>query len=147
MAFQFAIALALLPQPGAIRLKISGQGVLVSRLGDAVVAVSARCPHLGVPMRSADISANGTVTCWFHGARFDLQSGKLLRPPLSASWRNDIPLGMGHVVAAVVPARCGELTRFPVEIRDTGIWIDTHHKLEPISAVCGSATRAAVTRN
>jgi nitrite reductase/ring-hydroxylating ferredoxin subunit len=52
-------------------------------LGDRTVRVPARCPHRGAPL------AQGTVTgtfleCPWHGATFDLRTGRRLRGPLCA---------------------------------------------------------------
>lgn len=60
------------------------EGKLVTKVGDHPVvvfwhdgrpyAIEDRCPHLGFPLHRGTVEA-GLVTCHWHNARFDLQSG------------------------------------------------------------------------
>ncbi len=61
------------------------QALLDGRLGnstrEAVVdgascRFSTVCPHLGGPLDDADVDADGTVTCPWHGFRFDVRTGR-----------------------------------------------------------------------
>jgi nitrite reductase/ring-hydroxylating ferredoxin subunit len=124
MGFSFAISTHQVPWQGATKVKLLGKTVLVFRVDGEFRAVNGLCPHLGVPLRSRDIESNGVITCWFHGAKFDSNKGQVLREPLSAEWRKSIPLGIGSVVAAVVPKKCKALSRFGLEVRGTDVWID-----------------------
>lgn len=48
----------------------------VLELDGALVAHAARCPHRGGPLDEAPLAADGTVTCPWHGWRFDARSGR-----------------------------------------------------------------------
>jgi nitrite reductase/ring-hydroxylating ferredoxin subunit len=124
MSFSFAISTQQVPMQGATKVKLFGTTILVFRADGEFRAVNGLCPHLGVPLRQNAIDANGVVTCWFHGAKFDSSKGQVIREPVSAEWRKNIPLGIGSVVAAIVPKKCKALIRFGLEIRGTEVWVD-----------------------
>ena len=54
--------------------KIGHDAIIVTRVNNELKAYSAKCPHLGMPLGVGKV-ANGTVTCRFHGAEFDLATG------------------------------------------------------------------------
>ena len=58
-----------------VKAKVNGQPVLVSKSGDSYCAIAGKCPHLGLPMSKGKVE-NGTITCPFHGSKFDLCNGK-----------------------------------------------------------------------
>ncbi|AFY39488.1 Rieske (2Fe-2S) iron-sulfur domain protein [[Leptolyngbya] sp. PCC 7376] len=58
-----------------LKAKVNGQPVLVSKSGDSYCAIAGKCPHLNLPMSKGKVE-NGTITCPFHGSKFDLCSGK-----------------------------------------------------------------------
>lgn len=80
-------------------MRLRAQRVLVIRQGDDVYAMSALCSHArlplaglpGSPIKSIAIQ-DGCVTCPFHGARFEVESGKAVRKPFTTQWNNDHPL-------------------------------------------------------
>lgn len=55
-------------------VKVEGQPVLISRVDGKVCAFSAKCPHIGLSLAKGKIE-NGTITCPWHGSRFDLRTG------------------------------------------------------------------------
>jgi len=55
-------------------IKGGDRPILVFRDGDAVRAVDNRCPHMGFPLSKGTIDG-GLVTCYWHHARFDGESG------------------------------------------------------------------------
>ncbi|GAA3075598.1 nitrite reductase/ring-hydroxylating ferredoxin subunit [Streptomyces olivoverticillatus] len=60
-----------------------GEDAFTVRLGDCAVTVPARCPHRGAPLAQGVIT--GTfLECPWHGATFDLRTGKRLRGPQCA---------------------------------------------------------------
>jgi nitrite reductase/ring-hydroxylating ferredoxin subunit len=61
--------------------------VLVVRTGDDLIAVANRCTHQGAPLSQGRVDLEGSlksVTCPAHGSRFELPSGKVLRPPAAS---------------------------------------------------------------
>ena len=72
--------------------------ILVVHDKDRVFAFDNRCPHMGFPLDSGSVE-DGTLTCHWHHARFDLASGCTFD-----LWADDVPT-------------C------PVEVRDGEVWV------------------------
>ena len=58
-----------------LKVKANGQSILVAQVGSKHCAIANKCPHLGLPMSGGKVE-NGVVTCPFHGAKFDMNTGK-----------------------------------------------------------------------
>ena len=65
-----------------------------------VFALDNRCPHMGFPLDRGSVE-DGILTCHWHHARFDLESGCTFD-----LWADDTPT-------------------FPVEVRDVEVWVRT----------------------
>lgn len=65
------------------RLEVAGTGVVLLRDGDEVLAVGAHCPHLGAPMQDGWVD-RGRIVCPWHGSRFEVRTGTVLRGPATA---------------------------------------------------------------
>lgn len=61
-----------------LKTKAGKQSVLVAKVGDNYCAVADKCPHLGLPLSSGKLE-NGVITCPFHGAKFEISTGKNVR--------------------------------------------------------------------
>src|SRR5687768_9453984 len=61
-----------------------GIAVFASSVSDKVYAVDNRCPHMGFPLHRGSV-ADGILTCHWHHARFDLESGGTFDP-----WADDV---------------------------------------------------------
>ena len=62
-------------------VEVDGTPVVVSRAeGGEVCAIANRCTHVGGPLDEGERDGNA-VTCPWHGSRFDLCSGEVLRGP------------------------------------------------------------------
>ena len=61
-----------------------GIAVFPSTVSEAVYAVDNRCPHMGFPLHKGSV-ADGILTCHWHHARFDLESGGTFDP-----WADDV---------------------------------------------------------
>ena len=80
-------------------MRLRAQRVLIIRRGDEIFAMNALCSHArlplggfpGSPLKAMPIQ-DGCVTCPFHGARFDIETGKSVRQPFTTQWNNDHPL-------------------------------------------------------
>ena len=77
-------------------VEVDGKEVLVANIGGKFCAISDRCGHMNALLSMGNLTGN-TVTCPFHGAKFDVITGKkltepILTPsqgmePLSQSWQ------------------------------------------------------------
>ncbi|MEA2493917.1 MAG: hypothetical protein QOJ29_1828 [Thermoleophilaceae bacterium] len=65
---------------GRLGLDLEGRGVVLYRIGDSVWALGGTCPHRGAPLSEGAL-AGPTITCPWHGARFDVRTGARLRGP------------------------------------------------------------------
>lgn len=59
---------------------VKGQAVAVFNVGGKFYAIEDTCPHVGGPLSEGEVQGT-TVTCPWHGAQFDVTSGKVLAPP------------------------------------------------------------------
>ncbi len=80
-------------------MRLRAQRVLIVRQGDEITAMNALCSHARLPLGGLPGSPikpmpiqDGCVTCPFHGARFDVETGKAVRQPFTSQWNNDHPL-------------------------------------------------------
>ena len=73
---------------GAMRVvEVDAEPVLVSRSEDgSVCAIANTCTHMGGPLNEGERNGDA-VTCPWHGSKFDLCSGKVVRGPASAPQR------------------------------------------------------------
>jgi len=94
MSYEFAIAVADVPEDEAVGVTLGRHDVAVARHGDEFFAVENLCSHAAVALSEGEVE-DCTVECWLHGSRFDLRTGK--------------PTGL----PATEP-----IATFPVEIRD-----------------------------
>jgi 3-phenylpropionate/trans-cinnamate dioxygenase ferredoxin subunit len=78
-------------------------------------AVSNRCRHLFASLGKGHVTEDGCLECPWHGARYDVGTGKMVRGPQGAF----------RPLAGAVKATTGSmpLKTFPVEVRDGAIWL------------------------
>ena len=78
-------------------------------------AVSNRCRHLFASLGKGHLTDDGCLECPWHGARYDVGTGKMVRGPQGAF----------KPLAGAVKATTGamRLKTFPVEVRDGAIWL------------------------
>jgi nitrite reductase/ring-hydroxylating ferredoxin subunit len=81
-------------------VEVEGRRIAVFNVGGVFFAIDDTCPHRGGPLSEGAISGR-TVTCPWHSADFDLETGKVLAPP----------------------ARTG-VTTYPIRVKGTEIEID-----------------------
>src|SRR5581483_196992 len=96
--------LAELRSTGQLRGKLGNHPVVVFWHEDRPWAIEDRCPHMGFPLHQGTVEA-GLVTCHWHHARFDLESGCTLDPFADDARAFDVEIVDGDVV---VRARTGE---------------------------------------
>ena len=99
---EFALAGRLEELKAKGRLVVHGahRPILVICDRGRVFALDNRCPHMGFPLERGSVE-DGILTCHWHHARFDLESGCTFD-----LWADDVPI-------------C------PVEVRDGDVWVKT----------------------
>jgi nitrite reductase/ring-hydroxylating ferredoxin subunit len=85
---------------GRLVLHGSHRPILVIYDRGHVFALDNRCPHMGFPLERGSVE-DGILTCHWHHARFDLESGCTFD-----LWADDVPI-------------------FPAELRDGQVWVKT----------------------
>jgi nitrite reductase/ring-hydroxylating ferredoxin subunit len=118
------------PEPSAVRLvgvdDLDGSQVTVVEQtphgalavglsGGKPFAVSNRCRHLFASLGRGRVTEDGCLECPWHGALYDVATGKMLRGPQGAF------KPLAGAVKATTGARA--LKTFPVELRDGAIWL------------------------
>jgi nitrite reductase/ring-hydroxylating ferredoxin subunit len=82
--------------PKEVRLR--SQRVTIVRSGENVYALNGLCSHArlplgglpGSPIKAIPVQ-DECIMCPFHGARFELASGHVVRQPFDSQWNNDHP--------------------------------------------------------
>ncbi|HEY6699857.1 MAG TPA: Rieske (2Fe-2S) protein [Pseudolabrys sp.] len=99
---EFALAGSLEELKAKGRLVVHGghRPILVIYDRGRVFALDNRCPHMGFPLERGSVT-DGILTCHWHHARFDLESGCTFD-----LWADDVPI-------------C------PVEVRNGDVWVKT----------------------
>jgi nitrite reductase/ring-hydroxylating ferredoxin subunit len=98
--FVHAGSLEELRAKGRLVVHGSHRPILVIHDRGRVFALDNRCPHMGFPLERGSID-DGILTCHWHHARFDLQSGCTFD-----LWADDVPIS-------------------PVEVRNGEVWVKT----------------------
>lgn len=76
----FAVRLDELEDGKPTAVKVDGEEILLLRRGDRVHACGARCTHWNYPLERG-VAEDTTLTCPWHGARFDAETGEATTPP------------------------------------------------------------------
>jgi nitrite reductase/ring-hydroxylating ferredoxin subunit len=84
---------------GRTSVRIAGHSIALFFCDGDVHAVDNRCPHMGFPLHRGTLQ-DGILTCHWHHARFDLESG------------------------GTFDQFADEARVFPVEVRDDDVWVD-----------------------
>lgn len=74
-------ALADIPDPGVMSVRLEGRAICLVRVGERVTAFPDECPHSGMPLSAGDVVGSCEVECSWHGARFDCATGALRNGP------------------------------------------------------------------
>jgi nitrite reductase/ring-hydroxylating ferredoxin subunit len=98
--FAFAGSLEELKAKGRLVVRGGHRPILVVYDRGRIFALDNRCPHMGFPLERGSVE-DGILTCHWHHARFDLESGSTFD-----LWADDVPI-------------C------PIEVRDGEVWVKT----------------------
>jgi len=91
---------------GRLVAQADGHVLVLFAVGDRIHALDNRCPHMGFPLHRGTLQ-DGILTCHWHHARFDLESGGTFD-----RWADDV-------------------RTFPVQIRDGEVWVDLAPRVDP----------------
>lgn len=69
----------LAPGSGKV-VEVSGQRIALFNIGGTFYAIGDTCTHRGGPLSEGTLEGT-TITCPWHGAEFDVTTGKNLAPP------------------------------------------------------------------
>ena len=67
-----------------VRVSAGDSTILLLKADDQVLAIGNQCTHQGAGLDKGVVKIAGsvrTVTCPAHGSMFDLETGKVMRPP------------------------------------------------------------------
>ena len=87
------------PSGGLLSVQTDQGGVVLARVNDDIYALEDRCSHQEYPL-SDGLIEHDEVECPYHGARFDVRTGRAVQLP------------------AITPVRS-----FDVEVRDGDVYI------------------------
>ncbi|MEX1257849.1 MAG: non-heme iron oxygenase ferredoxin subunit [Gemmatimonadota bacterium] len=95
-----AAALADCPAEGCLRgIEVADEPIVLIRWEGELFALEDRCSHQDFPLSDGEVE-NGRIECVFHGAKFDVRTGKAVQLP------------------AIKPVKS-----FPVEIRGDEVFV------------------------
>jgi nitrite reductase/ring-hydroxylating ferredoxin subunit len=63
-------------------VEVNGKEIVISNVGGKFYAIGDRCGHMNAQLSMGNISSDGIVTCPFHGARFDVTTGRKVKEPV-----------------------------------------------------------------
>jgi nitrite reductase/ring-hydroxylating ferredoxin subunit len=64
------------------RVEVKGKEIVISNVGGKFYATDDRCGHMNARLSMGNFSNDGIITCPFHGARFDVTTGKKIKEPV-----------------------------------------------------------------
>ena len=68
-------------QPGtSLCVEVDGKKIALFNVDGNYYAIDDTCTHVGGPLSEGEVSST-SVTCPWHGAQFDLETGNVLRAP------------------------------------------------------------------
>ncbi len=72
------------PERRPLRVEVGGTLVLLVRAGDQLLAIGNQCTHQCAGLDEGVVKVAGsvkTVTCPAHGSMFNVETGRVMRPP------------------------------------------------------------------
>jgi 3-phenylpropionate/trans-cinnamate dioxygenase ferredoxin component len=82
MAYVLAATLAELPEGSVLGVEVEGKRVCLANADGEVHAFADNCSHRDFPLSNGELDPDDlTITCEWHGARFDIRTGRVMSPP------------------------------------------------------------------
>jgi len=69
------------------RVEVGQYIVAIWHLEDGYFAIDDECPHQGDSLSMGTLEGNGTIACPWHGAQFEIRTGKVLSLPATCGVR------------------------------------------------------------
>jgi 3-phenylpropionate/trans-cinnamate dioxygenase ferredoxin subunit len=69
-----------LEEGGLMAVEVDGDPICLARVDGMVYAFTDNCTHISGPLNEGDLEGC-VLTCPWHGAQFDVRTGKVLRGP------------------------------------------------------------------
>ncbi len=115
--------------PKEVRLR--SVRVTIVRKGDSAYALNGLCSHARLPLAGLPGSPikpypiqDDCVMCPFHGARFEVASGRVVRQPFSSQFNNDHPfLGRFQSKLFFWNKNAEDIQTYPVQVEDGEIMV------------------------
>ena len=70
-----------LPDGSVLGVEAEGVRVCLAKVDGEVYAFSDNCTHRDFPLSNGEVEDDCSITCEWHGARFDIRTGEVLSPP------------------------------------------------------------------
>lgn len=82
MGFVRVAVLAEIGEGEVLGVRAEGRAVCLARVGDTVYAFADNCSHRDFPLSQGELDPDDcSITCEWHGARFDIRTGDPLALP------------------------------------------------------------------
>jgi len=82
MAFVKVVGLDELPEGSVLGVEAEGVRICLARCEGEVYAFQDNCTHRDFPLSNGELDEDDcSITCEWHGARFDVRTGAVLSPP------------------------------------------------------------------
>ncbi len=112
-------------------VRVRSNRVTIVRDGDTAYALAGLCPHARLPLAGFPGSPikqepirDDCITCPFHGARFELASGEVVRQPFSSEFNAEHPfLGGVQEKLLFFNTKTEAVQTYPVEIEDGEVMV------------------------
>lgn len=128
-AWATAGALRDFPNGTPKEIRVRAQRVTIVRMGETAYALGGLCPHArlpfgglpGTPIKAEPVR-DDCIMCPFHGARFELASGRIVRQPFSSQFNAEHPfLGRFQSKLLFFNRKAEDVQTFPVKIEDGNV--------------------------
>ena len=129
-AWRRAVRVGYLSPGEMTEVKLDGARILLANVGGEYYAIDGACTH--APELSAISGlADGElepeslcVTCPWHGAQFDLRSGRAVRQPYAPEFKRE-HLVKGRVMSAVdIRRKARDVRAYHTKVEDGYVWVD-----------------------
>jgi nitrite reductase/ring-hydroxylating ferredoxin subunit len=95
-----------LPENKMVKVLASGREILLANVEGSYYAIAHKCTHLGGPLSKGALDGS-TITCPWHGAQFDVKTGK----------------AVGDAKIAFIKMQAKDVESYPVKVEGTTILV------------------------